>query len=107
MITCPHELSRRSLLKSVACGFGSLALAGLQQTSAQTSSLFAKPSLFPQRAKRVIFISMAGGPSHVDTFDYKPELFAKDNKAIDFVGVRTNTFGKASKRELMKPLWEG
>ena len=106
MITCPHELSRRSLLKSVACGFGSLALAGLQQTRAQTSSLFAKPSLFPQRAKRVIFIFMAGGPSHVDTFDYKPELFAKDNKAIDFVGVRTNTFGKASKRELMKPLWD-
>ena len=31
---------------------------------------------------------MAGGPSHVDTFDYKPELFAKDGKQIDFVGVR-------------------
>ena len=42
----------------------------------------------------------------MDTFDYKPELFAKDGKQIDFVGVRTGTFGKASKRTLMKPLWE-
>jgi hypothetical protein len=49
---------------------------------------------------------MAGGPSHVDTFDYKPELSAKDGKQIDFVGVRTNTFGKTSKRTLMKPLWD-
>ena len=100
-------MTRRNLLKSVACGFGSLALSGLQQISAQSSnSLLAKPSLFPQRAKRVIFIFMAGGPSHVDTFDYKPELFSNDNKDIDFVGVRTNTFGKASKRKLMKPLWD-
>ena len=49
---------------------------------------------------------MAGGPSHVDTFDYKPELLASDGKKIDFVGVRTNTFGKASTRTLMKPLWD-
>ena len=42
----------------------------------------------------------------MDTFDYKPELFAKDGKQIDFVGVRTNTFGKASKRKLMKPFWD-
>ena len=47
--------------------------------------LAAKDPLIPQRAKRVIFIFMAGGPSHVDTFDYKPELFAKDQKDIDFV----------------------
>ena len=72
----------------------------------QSILLFLNPLFFPQRAKRVIFIFMAGGPSHVDTFDYKPELFAKDGKQIDFVGVRTNTFGKASKRTLMKPLWK-
>jgi hypothetical protein len=42
----------------------------------------------------------------VDTFDYKPELFAQDGKQIDFVGVRTNSFGQASKRTLMKPFWE-
>ena len=102
-----RDFSRRTLLKSVACGFGSLALSGLQQANALSSnSLLAKTALFPQRAKRVIFIFMAGGPSHVDTFDYKPELLANDGKEIDFVGVRTNTFGKASKRTLMKPLWD-
>ncbi|MEM7396684.1 MAG: DUF1501 domain-containing protein, partial [Verrucomicrobiota bacterium] len=58
------------------------------------------------RAKRVIFIFMQGGPSQVDSFDYKPELMKSDGKDIDFVGVRHNSFGKKSKRKLMKPLWE-
>ena len=107
MTRCFQELTRRSLLQTVACGFGSIALAGLENANAQPSStLLAKPPLFSQRAKRIIFIFMAGGPSHVDTFDYKPELFAQDGKEIDFVGVRTNTFGKASRRNLMKPLWD-
>ena len=91
--------TRRALLKSAACGFGSLALAGMQDTFALSGNpLAAQSPLIPQRAKRVIFIFMAGGPSHVDTFDYKPTLFEKDGKDIDFVGVRTGTFGKQSKR---------
>mgnify|MGYP001162348912 FL=1 len=102
-----HKLTRREMLKTATCGFGGLALTGMNfGKAASPNSLVPKTALFPQRAKRVIFIFMAGGPSHVDTFDYKPELFAKDGKQIDFVGVRTNTFGKASKRTLMKPLWE-
>ena len=102
-----QSFSRRQMLKSTACGFGSLAIAGMQGAQALTGNpLAAKASLIPQRAKRVIFIFMAGGPSHVDTFDYKPELIAKDGKDIDFVGVRTGTFGKQSKRKLMKPLWD-
>lgn len=102
-----YKLTRREMLKKATCGFGGLALTGMHSgNAASPHSLVPKTSLFPQRAKRVIFIFMAGGPSHVDTFDYKPELFAKDNKAIDFVGVRTNTFGQASKRKLMKPLWD-
>ena len=102
-----QPFSRRDLLKSAACGFGSLALAGLQGAQASAGNPLApKPSLIPQRAKRVIFIFMAGGPSHVDTFDYKPDLIAADGKDHDFVGVRTGTFGKAGKRRLMKPLWE-
>ena len=62
--------------------------------------------MFPARAKRMIFIFMQGGPSHVDSFDYKPDLVAKDGRTIDFRGVRFNTFGKDSKRTLMKPLWK-
>jgi hypothetical protein len=95
------------MLKTATCGFGGLALSGMHVGEAAAyNSLVPKTSLFPQRAKRVIFIFMAGGPSHVDTFDYKPELFAQDGKQIDFVGVRTNSFGQASKRTLMKPFWE-
>ena len=63
------------MLKSTACGIGSLALAGMQGAHAVTSNpLAAKTSLVPQRAKRVIFIFMAGGPSHVDLLDPKPML---------------------------------
>ena len=102
-----QRLTRREMLKTATCGFGGLALSGMHaEEAAAYNSLVPKTSLFPQRAKRVIFIFMAGGPSHVDTFDYKPELFAQDGKQIDFVGVRTNSFGQASKRTLMKPFWE-
>ena len=101
------EMTRRSMLRNAACGFGSLAFAGMQDSFGLSANpLAAKTSRFPQRAKRVIFIFMAGGPSHLDTFDYKPELYAKDGKEIDFVGVRTGTFGKKDKRKLMKPLWD-
>ncbi len=101
------------MLSQTACGFGALAVAGLhhQQLRADTVSaagnpLAEKPPMFTPRAKRVIFIFMAGGPSHVDTFDYKPELFARDQTEIDFTGVRFGDFGKATKQKLMKPLWD-
>jgi len=100
--------TRRQLLKASACGFGSLALAGLcsQQSEAAKNLLAPKRPMFAAKAKRVIFIFMQGGPSHVDTFDYKPELFKSDGKKIDFKGVRSGTFGKMSKRRLMKPMWQ-
>ena len=99
--------TRRDFLNASACGIGSLALASMQsQLAAATNPLAPTTTLFPQKAKRVIFLFMAGGPSHVDSFDYKPELIKSDGKDIDFVGVRTGTFGKQSKRRLMKPLWE-
>jgi len=101
--------SRRELLKTAACGFGSLALAGLYgqaNAAAAFSTLAQRRPMFAPRAKRVIFIFMAGGPSHVDTYDYKPELIRNHDKDIDFTGVRFGTFGKQSKRRLMKPLWD-
>jgi len=72
-------LSRRTALKTLSSGFGYLAFAGLaQQTVAIDSSdrgpLAPKATHFPATAKRVIFLSMNGGPSHVDLFDYKPKL---------------------------------
>jgi hypothetical protein len=76
MIRYPQELSRRNLLKSVACGFGSLALAGLEHANAHpSSSLLARPSYFPQRAKRVIFIFMAGGTQSCGYFRLQTGTF--------------------------------
>ena len=103
-----NQISRREMIKAGSCGFASLALAGIcAEDSKKTivNPLAARKPMFPAKAKRVIFIFMGGGPSHVDTFDYKPELFKADGKEIDFTGVRFKTFGKASKRQLMKPLW--
>jgi len=113
--------NRRQLLSRAACGFGSVALAGLlgkqglfaqgrpggagRSHGAVRSSLAPKLPHFAPRVKRVIFLFMQGGPSQIDTFDYKPRLFESDGKDIDFVGVRFDTFGKASKRKLMRPLW--
>ncbi|MBL6707580.1 MAG: DUF1501 domain-containing protein [Planctomycetaceae bacterium] len=73
-----NPLSRREALASLSAGFGFLAFAGL--TSAQpadaskTSALAPRKPDFEARAKRVIFLCMRGGPSHVDTLDYKPRL---------------------------------
>lgn len=65
------------MLKTLSSGFGYLSFAGLSTQAAQQpgdSPLAPKGSHFPARAKRVIFLCMRGGPSHVDTFDYKPKL---------------------------------
>ncbi|MDB5290368.1 MAG: hypothetical protein JWL69_1609, partial [Phycisphaerales bacterium] len=70
-----RPLSRRDMLRSAGCGFGYLALAGLcaqASVAGATDPLAAKAPPMPARAKRVIFLFMQGGPSHVDTFDYKP-----------------------------------
>ena len=71
------------MLRTSACGFGSLAFAGLcQQAAASTgpATLLQRQPMFAPRAKRVIFIFMAGGPSHVDSYDYKPELIRNHDK---------------------------
>jgi len=74
-------VSRRDLLKSTGSGFGYLAFAGLaQQAAARAASanttLATQATHFAPRAKRVIFLCMNGGPSHVDLFDHKPALAA-------------------------------
>ena len=78
--------TRRDLLKATSCGFGYLALAGLANQAAAATGfqgpLAPRPTHFGARAKRVIFMFMQGGPSHLDTFDYKPELAANDGKMV-------------------------
>src|SRR5436190_9756502 len=91
--------SRRQLLQSSSCGFGMLALAGLldslglKGSAANAASESANPLLpkkphFTAKAKRVIFMFMQGAPSHVDTFDYKPQLEKDDGKTAGGKGNR-------------------
>lgn len=82
-------LSRRHLLKSSACGFGYLALADLlaRNGQAKEGSALGEPH-HPPRAKRVIFLFMHGGPSHVDTFDYKPRLQKESGQNLPFATAK-------------------
>ena len=70
------------MLRSSSVGFGSLALASLLSAEGQAnqSPLAARKPHFAPKAKRVIFMFMHGGPSQVDTFDYKPDLQKNDGK---------------------------
>ncbi len=84
----PYLYSRRDALKTLWAGFGYTAFAGLvaqvaaKESAAKKGPLDTKPTHFPARAKHVIFLCMSGGPSHVDTFDYKPELQKNDGKSV-------------------------
>jgi hypothetical protein len=92
--------TRRSFLKGTSAGFGYLAFAALAHQQAargaapDANPLAPKPAHFPARAKRVIFLCMDGGPSHVDTFDYKPKLAADDGKPAP---ARRGGFGGGGK----------
>ena len=92
----PHDLpapvSRRQMLRQMlrqcGAGFGQLALLGLMSSlgkataASKVNPLAARPAMFPARAKQVIFLFMHGGPSHVDTFDYKPALIRDSGKPL-------------------------
>lgn len=93
-------VTRRQLLQTLSSGFGYLAFSSLAaraaeaDSSSSTQPLAPRATHFPARAKRVIFLCMRGGPSHLDTFDYKPELERLDGKSGRFRGT------------LMKSPWE-
>ena len=103
--------TRRDVLQRALGGFGAIALQGLlaEETRADAASSSAD-SLAPKiphhqpRAKRVIFLYMTGGVSHVDSFDPKPELFANHGKKINV----DNWQGKLGQftRYLKKPDWK-
>jgi hypothetical protein len=104
----PEALSRRQALKGAACGFGYLALAALASERAAAASKPAAGPHFTPRARRVIFLFMQGGPSHVDTFDYKPRLEQDDGRMLDFLdGRRIANTGEAtpSSQRVLKSPW--
>jgi hypothetical protein len=84
-----HSLTRRHVLQQSACGFGSLALAGLLHEQGHTQPpevgpLAPKQPHFPATAKRVVFLFMHGGVSHVDSFDPKPKLEEMHGQPLPF-----------------------
>ena len=104
--------TRREFLWDIGGGFGAVALSSLlakDATAADTLPKFVNP-LAPRKpnyagkAKSVIFLFMYGGPSQVDTFDYKPKLYPLDGKTID-----VKTFGRGGHRNqgrVVGPKWQ-
>src|SRR4051812_8803150 len=106
-----HEINRRQMLKTFANGFGMIGLASLLSQESRAAAvdswlndlrdpmrashpLASRAPMFPAKAKRVIFLFMSGGPSHVDTFDPKPKLTEFNGKPLPFEMpklVRTKT----------------
>ncbi len=99
--------TRREFVWEAGMGFGSLALCSLlgddgffgtpgaraAEPTWRRNPLAARPPHFTPRAKRVIFLYMYGGPSHIDTFDYKPAMKGMDGKTI-----QVETFGRQGHR---------
>ncbi len=80
-------LSRRELLARTGCGFGLLALADMlaaNEPDRATHPYAVRAPHHRPRAKRVIFLYMPGGPSHVDLFDPKPRLTAENGQPLPF-----------------------
>ena len=87
-------VSRRQMLRQFANGFGMLGLAGIlgessvsramAEEAGAANPLSVKLPQFPAKAKRVIFLFMAGGPSHVDLFDPKPKLAEMQGQPLPF-----------------------
>ncbi len=84
-------ISRREILRYSSCGFGWLAFSGMlgsalrravaaDRGATADNPLAPREPHMPAKAKRVIFLCMRGGPSHIDTFDYKPKLIEDTGK---------------------------
>lgn len=109
--------TRREFMWQAGGGFAGTALAGMlgdsffakQARAADDLSdwknpLSPKPTDFAPKAKSVIFLFMYGGPSHIDTFDYKPNMIGMDNKT-----VKVKTFGRGGHKNqgrIVEPRWK-
>ncbi|MFZ9937501.1 MAG: DUF1501 domain-containing protein [Luteolibacter sp.] len=107
-----QRIRRREFLHQLGGGFTSLALAGMLNRDKAIAApalgmgnpLAPKPPQLPAKAKSVIFLFMYGGPSHIDTFDYKPNLYPLDGKTIP-----VKTFGRGGRKSqgrVVGPKWQ-
>jgi Protein of unknown function (DUF1501) len=109
--------TRREFIWQTGCGFTGVALAGMlgndffrsQARAADGKTAFANPLApkkphKPARARSVIFLYMYGGPSHIDTFEYKPAMTGRDNQT-----VTVKTFGRGGHKNqgrIVEPRWK-
>ena len=101
------QLTRRRFLQDSACGFGALAFAGLSAGAQAADPLAPRKPHFAPRVKRVIFLFMQGGVSHVDSFDYKPRLERDDGKMQSFDDARAiaNTGQRGTSQRIFRGPW--
>jgi hypothetical protein len=95
--------SRRNILRQAACGFGMFGLRAMLAEEAAAPLAPKNPHFIPQ-AKRVIFLFMHGGPSHMDTFDPKPLLDRDHGKPLPF--KRPLTFAEGQTGSLFRSPWK-
>lgn len=97
---------RRTFLKHGACGIGYAALASLlQRNNSSAADLPATRGALqklhlPPKAKRVIFLTMAGGPSHLETFDHKPKLAEMNGQPMPESFTKGQPIAQLQGREL-------
>ena len=102
----PAARTRREFLQTASGGFGLLALAGLMADRAYAGPATEAPlPHFAPKARHVILCFMDGGPSHVDTFDHKPTLTARQGEAIGEGAVSKLSQSTAGRVWLGSP-WE-
>src|SRR5260221_7401872 len=94
-------LGRREFLRRTGQGFGSVALSWLLAQEGLAASATPQSSMraphFPAKTKSVIWLFMTGGPSQVDTFDYKPELQKRDGQTLAGADPKTGFFTTSGK----------
>src|SRR3977135_3121481 len=80
----PWSHTRRAFLRTSTMGLGSMALAALLNGghAEEATPRRPRPGHFPAKAKAVIFLFMAGGPSHLELFDPKPTLQRLDGQTV-------------------------
>ncbi len=98
--------TRREFFFDAGAAFPALAATGMlaADKAFADNPMAAKKPMRPAKAKSVIFIFCYGGPSHIDTFDYKPYLVGKDNKMVPI-----KTFGRGGKKaegRIVEPRWK-
>lgn len=99
-----NTLSRRELLAACGQGFGGIALASLMGSEGLFAASPTAAATRPPKARRVIQLFMAGAASHIDLFDYKPELVKRHGEPSDF-GEKVEAFQNGL-GPWKKPVWD-